>query len=147
MSIRNTGRAKKTSTDLVLTRILPEPGLIQTRATAFLRLAVASARPCASTFFSYFGASGAAGLRVASPSRDCTVSATIRHSSRSCDSSQQHRAFQVSAPHADARALDRRANFQAERGQAVRAATCALRPSRQCVPGNALPVLLWRSAL
>src|SRR4029078_7508822 len=147
MSIRNTGRAKKTSTDLVLTRILPEPGLIQTRATAFLRLTVAYARPCASTFFSYFGASGAAGLRVASPSRDCTVSATIRHSSRSCDSSRRHRAFLASAPHADARDLGRRAGFQVGRDQAVRAATYVLQPSRGSVPGSVLPGSPWRSAL
>jgi small subunit ribosomal protein S9 len=36
-----TGQAKNTSTGRVLTTILPEPGLIQTRATAFLRLPVA----------------------------------------------------------------------------------------------------------
>ena len=39
--MRSTGRAKNTSTGRVLTSILPEPGLIQTRATAFLRLPVA----------------------------------------------------------------------------------------------------------
>src|SRR4029078_8288343 len=136
MSIRNTGRAKKTSTDLVLTRILPEPGFIHTRATAFLRLPVAETRPCASTFFAYFGASGAAGLRVASPSRDCTVSATIRHSSRSVDSSRRHRAFLASAPHAEARDLGTRGDFQVGRDQAVRAATCILHPSRRSVPGS-----------
>src|SRR5262245_5015401 len=147
MSMRSTGREKKTSTDFVLTRILPEPGLIQTRATAFLRLPVAYARPCASTFFSYFGASGAAGFRVASPSRDCTVSATIRHSSRSYDSWRRHQAFRASAPHVDVLDLDRRAGFQVGRDRAVHAATCAPRLSRRCVPGSALPGLPWRSAL
>jgi hypothetical protein len=39
--MRSTGRAKNTSTVLVLTMIFPEPGLIHTRATAFLRLPVA----------------------------------------------------------------------------------------------------------
>jgi len=41
ISIRSTGRAKNISTAFVLMRIFPEPGLIQTRATAFLRLPVA----------------------------------------------------------------------------------------------------------
>ena len=39
--MRSTGRAKYTSTARPLTVILPEPGLTQTRATAFLRLPVA----------------------------------------------------------------------------------------------------------
>src|SRR5215469_2725672 len=41
ITIRNTGRAKNTSIARLLTVILPEPRLIQTRATAFLRLPVA----------------------------------------------------------------------------------------------------------
>jgi hypothetical protein len=39
--MRSTGRAKNTSTGRVLTVIVPLPGLIQTRATAFFRLPVA----------------------------------------------------------------------------------------------------------
>jgi hypothetical protein len=39
--MRSTGRAKNTSTGLVLTVMVPLPGFIQTRATAFLRLPVA----------------------------------------------------------------------------------------------------------
>ncbi len=41
ISMRSTGRAKKISTGFSFTVTRPAPGLIQTRATAFLRLPVA----------------------------------------------------------------------------------------------------------